>query len=245
VKSIDELDVLIHTTGVTIDGSFTVARAIREVANKVNYMIPYMAWSGGTSIAISGDSILMGACAQLSAINPKSDGRLATYPIAIIAYIRNVMSHYIESFEDEDKAVAAIDQLLIQHLMKGDTAQEIAELWALRRKSRYYDKQMLTYTKPHPNQEDEIEELLNILACDDLDHGTIFDYDVLKGLLLPVEKMNFELSDLTQELIDKLREKGDNFEICDRVCEDKRAPYIKYHPAPIEEDVKIDGQNQS
>ena len=42
--------------------------------------------------------------------------------------------------------------------MKGDTAQEIAEMWALRRKSRYYDKQMLTYTKPHPNQEEEIEE---------------------------------------------------------------------------------------
>jgi hypothetical protein len=128
--------------------------------------------------------------------------------------------------------------------MKGDTAQEIAEMWALRRKSRYYDKQMLTYTKPHPNQEEEIEELLNILACDDLDHGTIFDYDVLKGLLLPVEKMDFELSDLTQELVDKLREKGDNFEICSRVGEDKRAPYIKYHPAPIEEDVKIDDSGE-
>jgi hypothetical protein len=52
VKSIEEIDVLLHTAGGTIDGSFALARAIREVANKVNFLLLYMAWSGGISIGV-------------------------------------------------------------------------------------------------------------------------------------------------------------------------------------------------
>jgi hypothetical protein len=69
-------------------------------------------------------------------------------------------------------------------------------------------------------------------------YSAIIDYDVSKGLLLPVTKMSLELSDVTKELIEKLSEAAEKFEICELMADGKtRNLFTKYYPQKIEPEV--------
>jgi hypothetical protein len=85
--------------------------------------------------------------------------------------------------------------------------------------------------------------ILVSLIADAPDHETVVDYEIAKELLLPVEKMELPLSDITIQLIETLGNTAEAHLICDFEENSKsRNLFVRYYPAPapIEDDVKVD-----
>lgn len=69
----DEVTLVLHTAGGCVTSCVLIANALREFrASKA--IVPYMAMSGGTLIALNADLLEMGASAALSAVDPVIGG---------------------------------------------------------------------------------------------------------------------------------------------------------------------------
>jgi hypothetical protein len=87
--------------------------------------------------------------------------------------------------------------------------------------SKHYARECLKYAFLQDNQVDERNSIIEVLSEATPSHSAIIDYDVAKSLLLPVTKMELSLSDVTKELIEKLSESADAYEVCELMADSK------------------------
>jgi Serine dehydrogenase proteinase len=66
-----KLMLLLNSPGGALHSSFKVARAIRKSFKPIEIYVPHMAASGGTLIALTGDTIFLGTMSQLSPLDPQ------------------------------------------------------------------------------------------------------------------------------------------------------------------------------
>jgi len=245
--SFNNIDVLIHTHGGNANTSYLVARAIREFAYNVTFLIPEKATSGGTLIALSGNEIMFGHCARLSSIdyqldiNSDNEARTSTYLKHFLSFTKDVMT----TLDEDMKEPTGVEKVMIQEMVKELGTEHIANTYRLNGLSKYYARQCLKYAFPRKEQTDQRDDIVDMLTDDTPSHSAIIDYDVAKSLLLPVTKMPLELSDVTKELIAKLSEASELYEVCELMADEKsRYPFVKYYPALAStEEEKIDGQS--
>ena len=69
----DEVTLVLHTSGGCVASCVLIANALREFRASTA-IVPYMAMSGGTLIALNADRLEMGASASLSAVDPVIGG---------------------------------------------------------------------------------------------------------------------------------------------------------------------------
>jgi hypothetical protein len=74
----DEVTVVLHTTGGCVASCVMIANALREF-EKSTAIVPYMAISGGTLIALNAQHLQMGGSASLSAVDPIIAGQRARH----------------------------------------------------------------------------------------------------------------------------------------------------------------------
>ncbi len=67
----DEAYLLVNTTGGGLNSSFKIAKAIRKKFKKITVFVPHVAASGGTLLAMTGNTIRMGMMSQLSPLDPQ------------------------------------------------------------------------------------------------------------------------------------------------------------------------------
>jgi hypothetical protein len=65
----DEVTLVLHTEGGEITACILIANALRKFKNSTA-IVPYMAFSGGTMIALNATNLLLGKNAALSAVDP-------------------------------------------------------------------------------------------------------------------------------------------------------------------------------
>lgn len=101
----DEVTAVIHTSGGCVASCVMIANALREFKTSTA-IVPYMAISGGTLIALNATQLQMGASASLSAVDPIIGGQRARhlpeddkwmaagleYQAAIGGYIRETLA---------------------------------------------------------------------------------------------------------------------------------------------------------
>ena len=73
---LEKLDVLLFTLGGDTLAAYALARLVRQFADKVSVLVPYLCLSGGTLFALGADEIVMTRLASLSAIDPSISGPL-------------------------------------------------------------------------------------------------------------------------------------------------------------------------
>lgn len=74
----DEITILLHTEGGCVTACVMIADALRQFRNSTA-IVPYMAISGGTMIALNARHIQMGRNAVLSAVDPQIYGQRARH----------------------------------------------------------------------------------------------------------------------------------------------------------------------
>lgn len=74
----DEVTVVLHTSGGCVASCVMIANALREF-DRSTAIVPYMAISGGTLIALNAKKLQMGASASLSAVDPIIAGQRARH----------------------------------------------------------------------------------------------------------------------------------------------------------------------
>jgi hypothetical protein len=70
IGKVPQLDVVLITNGGNVLTAFRLISLLREFASRVGVLIPYMAHSAGTLVALGADEIVMGAMAELSPVDP-------------------------------------------------------------------------------------------------------------------------------------------------------------------------------
>lgn len=78
----DKVTILLHTQGGCVASCVMIARALRQFSESTA-IVPYMAISGGTLIALSAKTLQMGRGAYLSAVDPLVFGERAKYLTAL------------------------------------------------------------------------------------------------------------------------------------------------------------------
>lgn len=104
----DEVTLVLHTAGGCVTSCVMIANALRQF-EKSTAIVPYMAISGGTLIALNAQQIQMGRSASLSAVDPIVRGTRARhlpedeppnglaalareYEVAITRYVRDTLA---------------------------------------------------------------------------------------------------------------------------------------------------------
>lgn len=70
IGHVDKLDLILITRGGNTLTPLRLMSLLREFAAKVNVLVPYMAHSAGTLIALGADEIVMGAMGELGPVDP-------------------------------------------------------------------------------------------------------------------------------------------------------------------------------
>ncbi|MBK8263794.1 MAG: hypothetical protein IPK80_20965 [Nannocystis sp.] len=109
IPSDDELTLLLHTAGGSVAACVMIATALRRF-ERSTAIVPYLALSGGTLIALNAQNLQMGKDAALSAVDPVLDGvrvrhlskashersaSAAEYDRAMRAYLRHTIDRRI------------------------------------------------------------------------------------------------------------------------------------------------------
>ncbi len=94
------LDIVVHTPGGLMLAALQIARAIKAHPARVTVVVPHLAMSGGTLLALAADEVLMGEHATLGPVDPQ----LGQYPAASILSV--VESKPVAQMDDQTLILA-------------------------------------------------------------------------------------------------------------------------------------------
>lgn len=125
----EEITIVLHTSGGCVTSCVMIANALRQF-ERSTAIVPYMATSGGTLIALNAQHLQMGRSASLSAVDPILGGQrakhlpdkpesevhalLREYKVAMAGYVRDTLSARLPG-ATEEKFGRAMDLFMGEH----------------------------------------------------------------------------------------------------------------------------------
>jgi len=126
----DEVTIVLHTSGGCVTSCVMIANALRQF-ERSTAIVPYMAISGGTLIALNAQHLQMGRSASLSAVDPIVRGQRARhlpedeppngiaavareYEVAIGRYVHDTLAARLPGASEEQLA-RAMDVFMGEH----------------------------------------------------------------------------------------------------------------------------------
>lgn len=170
---------LLNTFGGLLHSSFKVARALRSAFKKIEIYVPHIAASGGTLIALTGDTIIMGQMSQLSPLDPQVfyEGRYISALAFRAAYNRLCRMFAEKTKEEAPYPQQALADKLDPILMEDwNGSIETAEGYA-------------TMILQLANYGDRSGEIAHNLVYHFTEHDADLDFELAKKLGLRVEKI--------------------------------------------------------
>lgn len=232
---VQELDLLLHTYGGDPNASYRIIQAIRELAERVNALVPFHAYSGGTLICLGTDKIMLGAYAALSPIditlvheNPTDEDD--DIPLICIDKYVEFTRYCKEALEQQKDKSTKIEEPLLLKLVDEIGVIKIAEYFRERELTKYYAQVLLMdyMFKENPDKS-IIDGICNDLVFQSPSHEFEIDYNIAKKLNLNVECMQKDLSDKTKKLIKCLEIATQAGEICKSIDDYYRMPFIRLY----------------
>ncbi len=232
---VQELDLLLHTYGGDPNASYRIIQAIRELAERVNVLVPFHAYSGGTLICLGTDKILLGAYAALSPIditlsyeNPiEGDNDI---PLICIDKYVEFTKYCKDVLEQQKDKYTKVEEPLLLKLVDEIGVIKIAEYFRERELTKYYAQLLLMdyMFKENPDKS-IITGICNDLVFQSPSHEFEIDYNIAKRINLNVERMPKDLSDKTKKLIKNLEMATLSGEICMSIMGYYRIPFIRLY----------------
>jgi hypothetical protein len=179
-SNIDKCFVLLNSPGGLVDSSYKIAYLLRKSFNDITIFIPHMALSGGTLIALSGNTIVMGPMSQLSPLDVQltsEDYQFSTKSV-LNAFWRS--ENYFSKIDIEDAPYpwkSFADQL---------NPILFEECSALLQTMKEYTKKILMMGMFSKNEE-KAEEISEKLVYEFLTHNYVINFEEAKKLGLKVK----------------------------------------------------------
>lgn len=199
----DRLDVILESSGGSIDPAYNIGLLLRRYAKKeLNIIIPRWAKSAATVLACAGDKILMTPVAEIGPVDPQItmfnalEGRLEEFsPLSIDATLDLIRQEFKEGHEK-------LAQGLLERLQFPLTLGSIKK--SLEVGTHYIER--LLCSRMLRNDAEKAKEIANGLVHDYSNHGFCIEVDEacklgLKAELLPDSQIEilWELRKLLQE----------------------------------------------
>lgn len=251
----DEMDVLIHTYGGNPNASYRIGQVIRDFAKKVNFLVPFHSYSGGTLLCFSGNCIILGAYAVLGPI----DITLGGIELASIDYYMEFAERCREDIEELINKImrkranapspilnagpcSDVDCALLVEMVKQVGALNVGRFFRERTLTGHYGHRLLHdyMFAGEPNKESLSTKIANGVLFEFPSHDFDMDYHICKEIGLPVFEMTEEESDKTKTLVNKLDELSDQDVICRRITDRYKSPFFRLYDIEIEAEVNAE-----
>ncbi len=244
------LNVALHTLGGDANASYRLAQLLRDFAREVRFIVPEQAYSGGTTITLAGDEIILAHCAVLSPIDVGlvpiyDDSEEATEgerlePVAMDHYIDMATNAKVQIERELQEqgvsgAASAADEALMTAMVNNpDNAMRIATFYRQRNIAERYARQLLEnymLKDAHPTR---VQGVIDGLITQAPDHDFHMDYHICFDIGLKVSEAKQELSDLAKELLRELESATNSNVICGRKSNNsrERRPFFHYIHQP-------------
>ncbi len=105
-KEFPVLDLVLHTTGGSIESAYKIVKLLRRHAKRVNIIVPAYAKSAGTLICLAAETLVLTTIAELGPldvqIKESQEGDVATYKSALNRYkaLEQIQAHALESVDN-------------------------------------------------------------------------------------------------------------------------------------------------
>lgn len=158
----DDIDILIQTPGGMVDAVEKFVTVLRQRKKNYRVIVPSLAKSGGTVIAMSSEKILLGVNSELGPIDPQF----------LMSDLGAVPCQYIADDETQAPVVRSMAKSAVARM------RQLAE--------RILSEGML-----NGHTHDELQEVINKVSSSDTynSHGAVIDYSEAESLGLAVEWM--------------------------------------------------------
>jgi len=204
IGKVSGLDVFLRSTGGITEVPWRMVTLLREFSDRLSIIVPSIALSGATHIAIAGDELIMTPFSVLGSVDPTRNHQLlpkdaAGKPIPTsvedlkhcIKFIREQLE---DSYQKQDLA------LIISELFKYINPLAIGALEQSYNLSKLITRKCLT-TRKEPLTEEKINKIVDQLAGGYFSHSFLISRaEVVKDLGLPVTSPDAELTELISRL---------------------------------------------
>ncbi|PIP07327.1 MAG: hypothetical protein CO012_03770 [Syntrophobacterales bacterium CG_4_8_14_3_um_filter_49_14] len=198
------LDVFLRSTGGITEVPWRIVTLLREFSDRLSIIVPSIALSGATHLAIAGDELIMTPFSVLGSVDPTRNHSLLPkdaigkpIPTSVedlkhcIKFIREQLE---ESYQEQDLA------LIISELFKYINPLAIGALEQSYNLSKLITRKCLT-TRKEPLTEEKINKIVDQLAGGYFSHSFLISRaEVEKDLGLPVTRPDAELTELISRL---------------------------------------------
>ena len=244
------ISVALHTLGGDPNASYRLAQLLRDFACEVKFIIPEHAYSGGTTITLAGDQIVLAHCAVLSPIDvglvtahvesDETPGRDRLEPVAMDHYIdmaANAKVKIESALQEQDvsSAASAADEALMTAMVANpENAMRIATYYRQRNIAETYARQLLANYMLKNAPPARVNKVIDGLVTRAPDHELDMDYHICSDIGLTVSEANQEMSDLSKKLVRELDSATSANIICGRKFNNshERKPYFHYVHSP-------------
>ena len=240
-----EIDIILHTTGGDPDTSYILAEIVRDFSSNVNILIPHFAYSGGTLFSFCANKIFLGHYACLSPIDISYGLEQRTELINVDYFIEfvNRCRGGLEATLDEvgkqfgRTSLTKVEEPLLVELVDQVGALRIGRFFRERTLTGHYAEILLTNyllsNLPPTHRQELSADIIRKLLFECPSHEFEIDYQLAKNAKIPVDKMNTKLSDLTKNLIEKLKYLESQNIICKYVGENYKSPFFRLYVGSI------------
>ena len=252
-----DLDVLIHTLGGDPVGAYRLAQVIRDFTKGIVFLVPEYAYSGGTLICLSGNTIPLGNHAVLSPIDitrtrvveregieyplypEEQEQETAIELVAIDHFIKVATQSRIE-IESEFRrrkmklAHSEVEQAMLCKMVEQMGVIEVAKVFREKNISQAYASELLRcYMFVGERNSQIIERILRRLVAEAPAHEFSMDYHICKDVGLKVEEMQEDLSDYCNDFLKQLKKMARDRLICEPIRGTPNSfPFFQYFPYP-------------
>ena len=208
------LNVALHTLGGDANASYRLAQLLRDFACELTFIIPEYAYSGGTTITLAGDRIVLAHCAVLSPIDvglvpvhfepEEGPERDRLEPVAMDHYIEMAANAKVQiesALQEHDVSSdgsAADEALMTAMVANPENAMRIGTYYRQRNIAETYARQLLENYMLKDASPVRVHEIITGLITQAPDHAFDMDYHICSDIGLTVGEANQELSDLSK-----------------------------------------------
>lgn len=237
---IPTLNVVLHTEGGDSNASYRIAQLLHDFAQKVTFIIPEYAYSGGAMITLAGEKIILAHYAVLSPINviTGNDFGETREPVAMKYYIKmaaDAKAAVVKALEEAEavNTDSTVENALMTAMIENPiNAMYVAQLYQQYSRDEKHALQLLKNYMLKDKDPEERDKVIQGLIYDSPDHEMDMDYHICQDIGLIVKEADQELSDLSKKLVRTLENATKHNKICRRTDSDttKREPHFHYTP---------------
>ena len=240
-----DIDVLIHTYGGDANVGYLLGQIIHNFVDKITFLVPNYAFSGGTLLCLSGVGIELGSFAQMSPldliIQQNKKNLQKTTELVSIDYFMNFAKECRKKMEimfneESINAHTTVDSDLLVELVKEVGGIQLGAYYRLRKFTEEYAKRLLHdyMFKNTYNKDELINKIIQKFLFEYPTHSFVMDYHLLKDLGLPVVHMDENIFDKTRGLVHKLQELSNDDIVCKKINEGYKMPFFRLYDQEYE-----------